>query len=486
VARSPLPHSHWIEPRRLLAGEHPAGTDEAETRKRLAKLLEAGIDCFLDLTEPSEAASYESLLAAARSGASAAYFRRPIRDHGVPESPAHMQQILDTLDRALAEGRSVYLHCRAGIGRTNLVAGCWIASRFGGGAAALERLNEAWRGNARSRAWPRIPETDEQVEFVLGWGLPRARPAAPAGAPAAAPARAGAGELRDRVRGMMLGLAAGDALGHALLGLPSGAWSDKTAMALCLADSLVSSGGLDASDQVVRYRDWQRTGRWSSTGSCVGISLATGRALAAAQWSGNPYAGSHDPAHADAEPLARIGPAVAWLHGSPREAIDAAVNCARVTHQAPLTLDAVKLLAALLAGALAGADKAVLLAPDFSPVPQAFRPDSLRSPVRELAGGAWRGRAPRRLPRGRLAAVVALESALAAFEAAGDLAQCLATAAARPGDAHTAAAIAGQLAGAYYGASALPAALRQGLARAAEIEALADALVDRGPAGVAR
>lgn len=477
MARGPLPNSHWIEPGRLLAGEHPSAADDKATRKRLAKLLDAGIDCFLDLTEPVEIESYQPLLAAARGAEGVLYLRRPIRDHGVPKSDAGMQQILDTLERVLAEGRSVYLHCRAGIGRTNLVAGCWIASRGGGGEAALERLNRAWRGNARSRGWPSIPETEEQVEFVRGWGRPRARPAAPV----AAPVLAASGDLRDRVRGMLLGLAAGDALGHAAHGLPAGAWSDKTAMALCLADSLVACDGPDAGDQVARYRDWQRDGLWSSTGTCVGISAATGRALAAAQWSGNPYSGSHDPAHADAEPLARIGPAVAWFSADPARGIDAAVNCARVTHQAPLTLDSVRFLSALLAGALAGRDKAALLAADFSPAPESWRPDSLRSPVRELAGGAWRGRAPRRLLRGKLAVVAALESSLAAFESGGDPAQCLAAAAARPGDAQVAAAVTGQLAGAYYGASALPPALRAGLARAAEIEALADRLLDAAP-----
>jgi ADP-ribosyl-[dinitrogen reductase] hydrolase len=135
----------------------------------------------------------------------------------------------------------------------------------------------------------------------------------------------------------------------------------------------------------------------------------------------------------------------------------------------------------LLAGALAGRDKPVLLAPDFSPAPASWRPDSLRSPVRELAGGAWRGRAPRRLLRGKFAVVAALESALAAFEAGADFAQCVAAAASRPGDAQVAAAVTGQLAGAYYGAAALPAAMREGLARAGQIEALADALVDHRP-----
>ena len=320
-----------------------------------------------------------------------------------------------------------------------------------------------------------------------GAGRFRARLAAARGggraapAPVAQAAPAAGANLRDRVRGMLLGLAAGDALGHAIHGLPTGAWSDKTAMALCLAESLVSQDGPDAADQVARYCEWQRAGIWSSTGSCVGISAATTRALAAAQWSGNPYAGSHDPAHADAEPLARIGPAVAWFHASPGAGIDAAVNGARVTHQAPLTLDSVRFLAALLAGALAGTGKDELLSADFSPDPATFDPGTLRPPLRELAAGAWRGRRPRRMLRGKLVAVAALESALAAFEGSDGLVQCLDAAASRPGDAATAAAIAGQVAGAYYGALALPLEMRAVLARADEIEALADRLVDAAP-----
>jgi ADP-ribosylglycohydrolase len=252
-------------------------------------------------------------------------------------------------------------------------------------------------------------------------------------------------------------------------------------MALCLAESLVTQDGNDAADQDARYREWQHAGHWSSTGSCVGISAATSRALAAAQWTGNPFAGSHDPAHADAEPLARIGPAVAWDHASPAAAIEAAVNASRVTHQAPLTLDAARFLAALLAGALAGASKEELLSADFTPDADAFDPATLRAPLRELAAGAWRGRRPRRMLRGKYAAVAALESALAAFAEGDDLAQCLAAAAARPGDVHVGAAIVGELAGAHYGASSLPAETRAVLARAADIEELADRLVDAAP-----
>lgn len=476
----PLPNSYWIEPARILAGEHPSAGSEESTLERVRRLLDAGVDCFIDLTEPGELESYERFLTVPPARREVVYLRKSIPDHGVPESAARMQEILDALDGALADGRCVYLHCRAGIGRTNVVAGCWIASRGGGGEAALERLNRKWRANARSRTWPSVPETDAQGEFVRGWGSPRARPAARVTAPGVAL------DLRDRVRGLLLGLATGDALAHAAHGLPAGAWSDKTAMALCLADSLASQGGHDASDQVDRYQAWQHTGRWSSTGSCVGISVATSRALATAQWTGNPYAGSHDPAHADAEPLGRIGPAVAWFLDDPRAAIDAAVVCARVTNQAPLTLDAVRFFAALLAGALAGAEKTELLAPNFTPAPGSWDAASLRPPISDIAGGAWRGRRPRRMLRGKFLAAAALESALAAFDSGNDLTQCLQAAASRPGAAQTVVAIVGQLAGAHYGAASLPAAWRAGLARAGEIEALADRLLGAGgrdPAG---
>jgi len=473
VARPPpLPNSYWVESDRILAGEHPAGANEAATIERLQRLMDAGIDCFFDLTEPGEFESYERFLTAPPAKRDVVYLRKPIHDHGLPESAGKMQEILDALDGALEDGRRVYLHCRAGIGRTNLVAGCWIANQGGGGRAALERLNRDWRRSARSGSWPSVPENEAQCEYVRSWKSPRARQ------DTAAASTGIARDLRDRARGLLLGLATGDSLGHAIYGLPAGAWSDKTAMALCLAESFVSQGGHNAADQVERYQSWQRAGHWSSTGSCVGISAATSRALATAQWTGNPYAGSHDPAHADAEPLARIGPAVIWYVGDPRAAIEAAVNCARVTHQAPLTLDAVRYLASLLAGALAGASKAALLGPNYSPAPGALDPGALRPPISEIARGEWRGRKPRRMPRGRFAAPTALAAALVAFESGGDLAQCLQAAASHPGVALTAAAIVGQLAGAHYGASALPSAWRSELARGAEIEALADRLLD--------
>lgn len=479
-----MPNSYWVEPGRILAGEYPAGNGEEATLERVQRLLAAGVDCFIDLTEPGELDPYEEFLPGPYARDPVIYLRKPIRDHGLPESAEQMQEILDELEAALAEGRCIYLHCRAGIGRTNLVAGCWFASSGEGGEAALARLNERWRGSPRSESWPTVPETEAQSDFVRDWRPMRPMRAVPATPPAAVePGRgtAPASDRRDRFRGLLIGLAAGDALGHAAHGLPAGAWADKTAMALCLAESLIARTGHDAFDQVERYRSWQHAGRWSSTGSCIGISAATSRALATAQWTGKPYAGSHDPAHADAEPLARIGPVVAWHIADPRAAIEAAVSCARVTHQAPMTLDAVRYFAAVLAGALAGTDKAGLLAPMVSPAPGYWDALPLRTRVQEVAEGSWRGRKPRRIVSGKNAAAAALEAALWSFASGQDLSQCLEAAASHGSDPNTVTAIVGQLAGAHYGASGLPSAWRGSLARSAEIEALADALHDAAP-----
>ncbi len=492
----PIPNSYWAVPGRLLAGEYPAGRSDEATESRLRRLLEAGIDCFVDLTAPGELPPYERLLPGPYSRGAIAYLRKPIRDHGLPESAAQMTELLDEIDAALADGRRVYLHCRAGIGRTNLVVGCWLARHGPGGPAALAQLNELWSASSRAASWPSVPETEAQCEYVRGWPERRAVPAA--AQPEVLPAAPGAPDLRDRLRGMLLGLAAGDALGQATAGrqpgefapvgamlgggpdgLAPGAWSDETAMALCLAESLAELGAVDAADQVRRYRDWQQAGRWSSTGRCVGISAATARALASAQWSGIPWAGSHDPARADKEPLARIGPAVALLLPNFPAAVEAAVSCARVTHQAPLTLDAVRCLAALLAAALTGASRDELLQPLSGAQAEFWQRLPLKPELRDLLAGSWRERAPPQIHGGGQA-LQALEAALWAFAQGRGLADCLRAAVNLGGDADTTGAIVGQLAGAHSGAAALPAAWRGALARHDEIVALADRLHDAG------
>jgi len=493
----PLENTYWVEPGRLLAGEYPTGGSGRAAEARIRKLLDAGVACFIDLTAPGELEPYERWLPGPYGRDAVAYVRKPIPDHSLPERPEHTAEILDEIDAALAGGRVVYLHCRAGIGRTNVVVGCWLGRRGYRGEAALARLNELWQANTRASSWPSVPETPAQEDYVRAWR----EPGAEAGAtPADSAAALG---LRDRYRGLLLGLAAGDACGQPachrrpgsftplgdLLGggpfeLPRGAWSDKTAMALCLAESLAETGRPEAADQVARYLRWQREGHLSSTGQCVGISAATARALAQAQWTRNPLAGSHDPAQAHKEPLARIGPAVALLLPDPQEAIEAAVDAARVTHQAPATLDAVRYLAGVLVGALQGASKVELARPMFSPVEGYWARRRLKPEIEAVARGSWAERSPPRIFGGGQAAD-ALEAALWAFHRGKSFRDSVLAAANLGGDADVTAAIVGQLAGAYFGAAGIPATWRAAVSASTTIEGLSDRLLERALARVA-
>jgi hypothetical protein len=196
----PIGESYWVIPGRLLAGKYPGGKNRQERERRLEPLLDAGIDAFLDLTEPGELPPYEGYLPE-----DTIHVRKPIPDHGVPRDAGSMTDILATLDELLAGGRRVYVHCRAGIGRTGTTVACHLISQGLSPQAALGRLNQLWQQSDRSDTWPEVPETDEQRDFVLAYALPED----PMGAPDVLYA---ARSVRERFQGALLGLAAGDAL----------------------------------------------------------------------------------------------------------------------------------------------------------------------------------------------------------------------------------------------------------------------------------
>jgi len=503
---SPLPNTYWALPGLLLAGEHPCGLTADATRQRLSALLAAGVECFLDLTQPSEVESYDEALPF-----HVEYLRKPIRDHGLPEKREHMMEILDCLHDALRSGRPAYVHCRAGIGRTGMVVGCFLVERGLNGEQALDELARLWQQSERSKFWPSVPETDAQAEYVRKWisrnlDFSLAAPAAPplrAPTPTPAPAMqpppipamqpppipvpvresapatpdpllapatlAAARSLRERFQGALLGLATGDAVaaptqyrrpgtftpvgdltGGGPFDLPRGAWSDDTAMALCLADSLLVTNGFDARDQVDRYRRWQLEGYLSATGQCLGITASTTRALAMAQWRRQLFSGSHSPHQHDPEPLSRVAPMVMFFFASEEEAVQLASDAARTTCQAPAVLAACRDLARALFLALSGRQKSAILAE--VPVPPRMK--------------------------GRGAAAEALAVALEAFAATDNFRDAVLHAANEGGNSDVAASACGQLAGAYYGAGAIPAPWRESLLRRELIEACADHLLE--------
>jgi ADP-ribosyl-[dinitrogen reductase] hydrolase len=492
--RAPLPNSYWVVPGQVLAGEYPATAERADSRARLARLIDAGVGCFVDLTQPDELPPYHAELPLAVE-----YLRKPIADHGIPEHPRQMAEILECLREALSARRVVYLHCRAGIGRTGTVAGCLLIERGQSGDAALAELNRLWQGSARSLQWPSVPETDEQSNYVRAW-TPRVFAAEPEGDPLLAPATlAAARGLRERFLGALLGLAVGDAVAAAtqykrpgrfdpigdMLGggpfdLPRGAWSDDTAMALCLAESLLEREGFDARDQAARYRRWQQHGHLSATGHALGITAGTARALGRSQWRRQPFSGSHDPDSLAPESLSRVAPAVLYFFADRTAAIAAAGEAARATSQAPAVLTACRALAAALHAALSGEPKdliraravALLEAPEAAGVIAAVaaRPAAVAVGV-PADGEANPGR------RGGATARSALAAALDAFTDTDNLRDAVLAAANLGGNSDVIAGACGALAGAHYTASAVPTLWRNSLMKKDLLEGFADRLL---------
>jgi Dual specificity phosphatase, catalytic domain len=159
----PLPNSYWVVPGRLLAGEYPIG-DYTDARARLAQFREVGINYFIDLTEEGELPSYRHLLPVHSK-----YLRSAIKDTCVPESAAQVQGLLSDIRAALKSTRCVYLHCRAGIGRTGLIVGCYLAEEAGDGKKALKQLNQLWQHSERAKSWPKVPQTTQQADYIRGW-----------------------------------------------------------------------------------------------------------------------------------------------------------------------------------------------------------------------------------------------------------------------------------------------------------------------------
>ena len=208
----------------------------------------------------------------------------------------------------LVLGFDVLVHCKGGLGRAGTVAARLLVELGEDCDKAIRKVRKA-----RSRF---AIETQEQAAHVR-----RCRPPRPV-----LPSRTEEG-IRDRAVGALLGLAVGDAVGTTLefrerdstprlvdiagggpFDLSPGCWTDDTAMALALADSLLTSECLDCRDLMDRFEAWWRHGNYSCTGHCFDIGVTTRRALERYRRTGDPLAGSSDPSTAGNGSLMRLAP----------------------------------------------------------------------------------------------------------------------------------------------------------------------------------
>jgi hypothetical protein len=163
---TPIYHSYWVLPNQFLAGEYPRDLDEHTSQDKIAALIQAGVRAFIDLTGDDDGLLPYSQLLEAHTPNGVTYQRFPIRDLSIPHSAEYTHAILDTIDAQLEQGRTVYVHCWGGVGRTGVIVGCWLARHGYAGQASLDRLHELWRQCPKS-AYRQSPETRQQEQYVL-------------------------------------------------------------------------------------------------------------------------------------------------------------------------------------------------------------------------------------------------------------------------------------------------------------------------------
>lgn len=86
------------------------------------------------------------------------FFSFPINDYDVPASETAVRQLVSGLEELLAQGDNIGIHCRAGVGRSSLVAACLFVDHGEDTEISFQRISTA-RGLA-------VPDTLAQREWV--------------------------------------------------------------------------------------------------------------------------------------------------------------------------------------------------------------------------------------------------------------------------------------------------------------------------------
>ncbi|MFC3175021.1 ADP-ribosylglycohydrolase family protein [Novosphingobium bradum] len=399
-----------------------------------------------------------------------AWYHLPIPDVTGPNATfeAKWRRHGPVLRGLLQAGFDVLVHCKGGLGRAGTISARLLVELGWEPAAAIAAVR---------RVRPGAIETTAQERHVRAQG-----PVAEALPDTSLDA------MRRRAQGAFLGLAVGDAVGTTLeftrrdaqprltgmdgggpFRLRPGEWTDDTAMALALGDSLETCDGLNEADLMRRFVKWRDEGAYSCTGICFDIGVTTSAALSRFQRNGDPLAGSTDQQSAGNGSLMRLAPVAVASFRDRERMRDWAERQSRTTHGAPEAIDACIAFAECLADAINGLPRDEVLAP---------RSGGWSGRIAPIMAGSWRGK---RRAEIRASGYVAhsLEAALWCVARTGTFAEAVLLAANLGEDADTTAAITGQLAGALYGVDGIPAEWREQVALGARIEAVAGRLFDQ-------
>jgi protein-tyrosine phosphatase len=152
---------YWIDgpwAGRLGVFPRPRGGDWLDEEVQSWK--QAGLDAVVSLLMPDEVAEFhlEQEAQTCRNHG-IAFLSMGIPDRGVPASRDETFQLSTRIYGLLADGHSVGIHCRQGIGRSGLIAGCLLILAGTKPEKAVAELSRA-RGC-------QVPETAEQQTWLV-------------------------------------------------------------------------------------------------------------------------------------------------------------------------------------------------------------------------------------------------------------------------------------------------------------------------------
>jgi len=306
-------------------------------------------------------------------------------------------------------------------------------------------------------------------------------------------------EIKNRYQGSMLGLSVGDALGAPVeftkkdsfervehyrrggkFNVAIGEYTDDTAMALCLAQSLIEKNGTDQKDQLSKYLKWFEDGYMSANGRSIGCGKVTLRALYRYMSRDCSECGnSRLTKGAGNGSLMRIAPVALFYAHDIKLAMKMATKSSLTTHGLPICADASMYMTGLIIGAIEGKSKDELLSFDYAKMLFSYIENyTFHEEVVALAKGDYKNKSRDEI-EAKGYVIKTLESALWAFYNTSTFDEGLILVINLGDDADTVGAVYGQLAGAYYGVDAIGKEYRDGLMRRELIEELALKLKDK-------
>jgi len=152
---------YWIEgpwQGKLAILPRPRGGDWLEDE--IQGWRAAGVDVVVSLLTSDEVADFDLAREGSLCKARGIDFRQfPIVDRSVPASRRATLDFVKKLAKLLADGKSIAIHCRQGIGRSALIAAGLLVLFGIDPKVAFQRISEA-RGCS-------VPETSEQRQWLM-------------------------------------------------------------------------------------------------------------------------------------------------------------------------------------------------------------------------------------------------------------------------------------------------------------------------------